>query len=238
MVHPTIILDVLAKIIKKISVGSKTIDICVFGDMAILEELNKYYNKKPVFKGIAFPTCISVNEVCGYNSPLPENSTSIKEGDLVKIELGAHVDGFAGFAAHTIVVQSDAKAAVTGKKADVILAAYKAIQAALRVIRPGQFNNKVTEVIAKCCEAYGVNAVEGVLSHDIKKHLVDGNKVIINKETFDQKVEDQEFQVNDVIALDVFVSSGEGKPKEVFILLLRLTFAQLFTKELLTELTH
>ena len=64
-------LDVLAKVIKKISVGSKIIDICVFGDMAILEELDKYYNKKPVFKGIAFPTCISVNEVCGYNSPLP-----------------------------------------------------------------------------------------------------------------------------------------------------------------------
>ena len=205
--------------------------------MAILEELNKYYNKKPVFKGIAFPTCISVNEVCGYNSPLPENSTSIKEGDLVKIELGAHVDGFAGFAGHTIVVQSDAKAAVTGKKADVILAAYKATQAALRVIRPGQFNNKVTEIISKCCEAYGVNAMEGVLSHDIKKHLIDGNKVIINKETFDQKVDDQEFQVHDVIVLDVFVSSGEGKPKEVFFSLCRLMFAQLSIKELLTELT-
>lgn len=55
--------------------------------------------------------------------------------------------------------------------------------------------------------------LEGVLSHDLKKHLIDGNKVILNKETFEQKVEDQEFQVNDVFALDVFVSSGEGKTK-------------------------
>ena len=118
------------------------------------------------------------------------------------------------------------------------MAAYKATQAALRVIRPGQFNNKVTEIISKCCEAYGVNAVEGVLSHDIKKHLIDGNKVILNKETFDQKVEDQEFQVHDVIVLDVFVSSGEGKPKEVSFFLFRLMSAQLSTKELSTELTH
>jgi len=47
--------------------------------------LSKVYNKKPTFKGIAFPTTISVNEVAGHNSPLPEDSTSIKEGDLVKI---------------------------------------------------------------------------------------------------------------------------------------------------------
>jgi methionyl aminopeptidase len=36
-------------------------------------------------------------------------------------------------------------------------------------------------LIAKVCESYGVNAVEGVLSHELKKHLIDGNKVIINK---------------------------------------------------------
>ncbi len=52
-----------------------------------------------------------------------------------------HVDGFVGLAAHTIVVQSDKNAPVTGKRADVILAAYKAAQAALRVIKPGKLNN-------------------------------------------------------------------------------------------------
>lgn len=208
-----LISDVLAKLIKKISVGSKIFDLCLLGDTSLIEDLSKVYNKKQVFKGIAFPTCISVNEVCGYNSPMPEESTSIKEGDLVKIELGAHVDGFAAFAAHTIIVQSDAKAVITGKKADVILAAYKATQAALRLIKPGNFNNQVTDAIAKVCDSYKVSPLEGVLSHDLKKHLIDGNKVIINRETFEHKVDDQEFQVNDVIALDVFVSSGDGKTK-------------------------
>jgi len=74
---------------------------------------------------LAFPTTISVNEVCAHNSPLPEDSTSIKEGDLVKIELGVHIDGFPAFVGHTLVVKSDNEP-VTGAKADVILAAYKA----------------------------------------------------------------------------------------------------------------
>ncbi len=61
MVPLSLIPDVLAKIIKKISVGSKIFDICLFGDTSLIEELHKVYNKKQVFKGIAFPTCISVN---------------------------------------------------------------------------------------------------------------------------------------------------------------------------------
>jgi len=49
---------------------------------------------------------------------------------------------------------------------------------------------------------------------NLKKHLIDGNFCIINKENFDQKVEDHEFNVNEVYALDIIVSTGEGKPKE------------------------
>jgi len=113
-----------------------------------------------------------------------------------------------------VVVQSDKNAPITGKKADVILAAYKAAQAAVRLLKPGNTNNQVTEVIQKISEAYQVTPLEGVLSHELKKHLIDGNKVIINKETFEQRVDPQEFAVHDVFALDVYVSSGEGKPKE------------------------
>lgn len=181
----------LAKLLKKISVGSKIFELCLWADSQIYEELSKVYNKKPTFKGLAFPTTISTNEICGYFAPLQEDSTNIKEGDLVKIELGVHVDGFASFVAHTVVVQSDKNAPITGKKADVILAAYKAAQAALRLLKPGHTNNEVTEVIQKVCDSYQVNPLEGVLSHELKKHLIDGNKVILNKETFEQRVDNQ-----------------------------------------------
>ena len=51
------------------------------------------------------------------------------------------------------------------------------------MIKEASSNNEVTAAIAKACEAYECQPVEGVLSHKIKKHLVDGNDVIINKET-------------------------------------------------------
>jgi curved DNA binding protein len=75
-------------------------------------------------------------------------------------------------------------------------------------------NTKVTQTIAKIAAEYETNPVEGVLSHKMKKHLIDGNDVIINKETPEQRVEEFEFAPGDVIGLDVYVSTGEGKPKE------------------------
>jgi hypothetical protein len=44
--------------------------------------------------------------------------------------------------------------------------------------------------------------------------LIDGNEVIINKETPEQRVEDWEFAPGDVISLDVFTTTGEGMGKE------------------------
>jgi methionine aminopeptidase len=44
--------------------------------------------------------------------------------------------------------------------------------------------------------------------------LIDGNEVIINKATTEQRVEDWEFVPGDVIALEVYVSSGDGMGRE------------------------
>ena len=55
-------------------------------------------------KGIAFPLCISVNEVCGHFTPLRDESEKLKNGDVVKLDLGVHIDGFIAMAAHTMVI--------------------------------------------------------------------------------------------------------------------------------------
>lgn len=52
-------------------------------------------------------------------------------------DLGAHIDGFIAVVAHTIVIGSSSATKVTGRKADVVLAAHFASQAALRLLKPG-----------------------------------------------------------------------------------------------------
>jgi len=53
-------------------------------------------------------------------------------------DLGCHIDGFIATAAHSLLVQADAAAPVDGRAAEVLAAAHTALEAALRLVRPGK----------------------------------------------------------------------------------------------------
>lgn len=90
-------------------------------------------------KGIAFPTCLSVNNcICHFSPSKNDPDQILKEGDVVKIDLGAHIDGFIAVAAYTVVCGATADKKITGRKADVILAAYHSGQAVLRMLKSGK----------------------------------------------------------------------------------------------------
>lgn len=206
-------LDAMKKAISLAVVGADIYTVCQTVDAFIEDEVKKVFNGKKTKKlerGIAFPACISVNHVVGHYSPLVDESVLLKEGDVAKIICGAHIDGYASNTAVTVVV-GDSK--VDGRKADVVLAAYHALKAAERVIRDQGTNQEVTEAITKVTSQYDCNAVEGVLSHTIKKYCIDGNNAIIGKEVPTQSVEEWIFVPGEVIGLDIYVSTGEGKPK-------------------------
>jgi curved DNA binding protein len=180
----------------------------------IEEEVKKTFaskKSKNLERGIAFPTCISVNHIMGHFSPLVDESQILLDGDMAKIICGSHFDGYAANAATTVVVGDGA---VAGRKADVVLAAWYAFQAAQRQIAEASTNHEVTEVIQKMAEQFQCNAVEGVLSHKVKRHIIDGNDVIINRVSPGNNVAEFQFAAGDVIGLDILVSSGEGKPRE------------------------
>jgi len=204
----------LVQVINEIQPGKKAIDLCIAGDK-LLEEALKPIFKDTKDKGISFPTCVSVNEIVGHYSPLPPDELTIKEGDVVKVDLGVQIDGYVAMAAHTVVASATPTMPTTDRKADLIAACHFAAEAAHRLLKPGKKNSDITAAIKKIAEIYKVSPMEGVLSHQIKRFIIDGNKSIINKETLDQKVEDFEFQENEVYCIDIVMSTGEGKSKEI-----------------------
>lgn len=201
--------------------GTKIYDIIQKGDKFLRDQLEKCFTKKKFMKSVAFPISIAVNEVCGNFNPIegeetkyPHEYVVLSEGDVVKIDLGVQIQGLPAMVSHTLVCSSKDEQ-VKGRKADVVLATYYAIQAALRMMNTNKTNNEITAVIAKIAAAFKVNPVEGVLSHRMKRDIIDGPEVIINKTTFDQKVETRKFVAGDIFGLDVIMSTGEGIPKEV-----------------------
>jgi len=198
------------------------VEICSFGDEVIKAAVASSYKSKKIDKGVAFPTCISVNETVCHYSPLAEESVTLKAGDTVRIDLGAHVDGYIAQVAHTIRVpgaaakaeEAKGEEASTDSLGDVVVAAHNAIEIATRLCAPGKKNSDVTAALAKVAGAYGVNLVQGTLSHQVKRFVIDGNKTILQKEDVENKVEEFEFQVGEAYCLDVCFSTGDGKPKE------------------------
>ncbi|KAI8465333.1 MAG: peptidase M24, structural domain-containing protein [Monoraphidium minutum] len=194
--------------------GAKVVDVCRIGDDLIQKEVQNIFKGKKFEKGIAFPTCVAANSVVGHFSPLSDDATAIKDGDLVKIDLGCHIDGWIATQATTIQVGAGGVAApITGRAADVVAAARTAFDVAIRMIKPGKKATEVSEKLAQAVAPFGCQLVEGVLSHDLKQFVIDGNKTILNRAAPDQKTEDCEFEPNEVYAIDIVVSSGEGKPK-------------------------
>jgi curved DNA binding protein len=151
--------------------------------------------------------------VVGHFSPLADCPAEIKEGDMVKIDLGAHIDGYIAQAAHTLVVQPEGAGPITGRAADVVAATNACYEAAARLIRPGKKASEVAPVLNAIAEAYGCNLVEGVMSHLMTRFIIDADKVVLNRPPPDQRTEDMEFEEGEVYAVDVIMSTGEGKPK-------------------------
>jgi len=206
---------VLKETVSLCKAGASVREICIAADKRIEEETGKAFKKdKNIQKGVAFPCCISVNNCICHFSPLnSEPDCTIQDGDMVKIDMGAHIDGFIAVVAHTVVA-SDGK--TTGRKADVMMAAHLCAEAALRLVKPGNETYIVTDTVQKIAESFECKPVEGMLSHQLNQNVIDGEKTIIQNPTEAQRKEHEkfDFELHEVYAIDVLISSGDGHGKE------------------------
>lgn len=162
-------------------------------------------------EGSAFPTSISVNNVVSHVSPLPSDpEITLKDGDVVKIMLGIHLDGYAVTHAETVHLSTK----TDGQAADVIKAAYEAAQVAMRSLKIGAKNWDVTEVVEKVAKDYGCSGVEGMLSCQHLQNVTDGKKRILLNPSPELKRDHEAatFEEGEVYGVDILVVTGsDGK---------------------------
>ncbi|XP_034022550.1 proliferation-associated protein 2G4-like isoform X2 [Thalassophryne amazonica] len=208
----------LRQVVEAAKPGVSVLSLCEKGDSYIMAETGKVFKReKEMKKGVAFPTSVSVNNCVCHFSPLKsEPDYTLKDGDLVKIDLGVHVDGFIANVAHSFVVGATKENPVTGRKADVIKAAHLCAEAALRLVKPGNQNTQITEAWNKITQSLKCMPIEGMLSHQLKQHIIAGEKTIIQNPSDQQRKDHEkvEFEVHEVYAIDVLISTGEGKARD------------------------
>ncbi|KAI8099981.1 peptidase M24, structural domain-containing protein [Halteromyces radiatus] len=209
--------SILPELVSRVSPGVSICDLCQYGDDLIeAMTLTEYKNAE---RGIAFPTCISVNNLIQHVSPLLDNDYLLKAGDVVKIELGAHMDGYIATAAHTTVVSLDLSQPITGPAADVICATYYACEAAIRMMKPGVKASEITRTISEIAAYFRCKPVENTYSSTIKRFVLRGGNDIENGFPEDMIVQDLEkydfeIQANQGYQVNVILTTGDGKTKQ------------------------
>jgi len=226
----TIAHKVLASVEKACVDGATLLSVAEAGDKQLEEETAKVYKGKKISKGIAFPTTISPDDLITPYTPLAtdaaEASKTLKAGSVVKIVLGAHIDGFAAIVGSTIVVPGGSDV-IEGEKADLLLAAHYMSEVFLRLIIPtsvsttgGEPTNekpitqgKINLLLGKVAEAYGVKIVESTTSFQFERNDIESKKRVVLNPAEGMKGEGIP-DVGEAWGIEVQVSSGSGKTKD------------------------
>ncbi|MDI9619739.1 MAG: type II methionyl aminopeptidase [Candidatus Nezhaarchaeota archaeon] len=146
----------------------------------------------------AFPCNVSVNSVAAhYTSRLGDASVLPPKG-LVKIDVGAHVNGFIADAAITIALSSDCE--------PLVQAAEKALEAAISNMRAGVKISFLGSTIESTIRNFGFKPIRNLSGHMLKQYMLHGEKNIPNVPV-ESKTSVEPFEV---YAVEPFATNGVG----------------------------
>ena len=157
-----IVSKVLSEIIDLIQPGMSTKDLDVFAEKRIRE-----MGAAPSFKGYhGFPAsiCSSINNEVVHG--IPNKNKIIKNGDLVKIDTGAYMDGFHGDSCVSICVGS-----VNKEVERLSNVAHEALYAGLSKIKAGNTLLDIAGAIEDVVKKNGFSVVEDYTGHGVGRNL-------------------------------------------------------------------
>lgn len=172
-----------------IKVGAKVVDICDAIENFILEKGG----------GLAFPVNVSRNEIAAhYTASGPNDTTTILEGDIVKVDIGVHVEGYVADGAFTVAFNEDLEKLVEASKA--------ALEAVIGIIRPNRETHKLGAVAEAAIKSNGYRPVRDLSGHILDQWELHGNKIIPAVTLpAGEKIEEGE-----VYAIEFFATTGTG----------------------------
>jgi len=149
----------------------------------------------------AFPVNIGINEIAAHYTPSFDDQTVLKEGDMVKVDIGLHVDGYISDNAFTIFV---------GKNSHPMIdVAKKAVEEARKVLRENVKIKEISEVIENVVSSSGFKVVRNLTGHFLDRYVVHGISIPNVKNEIEIQI-----PKGQVVAIEVFVTNGSGWVKE------------------------
>jgi len=166
--------------------------------LRVTEKIEKY-----VFDNggkLAFPTNLAINNVGAHWTPSSKTTDKFKKGDLVKLDVGVHIDGYIGDNALTVEIG-------TNNYNKMIDTSREALNAAIEVAGPGINVGMIGYAVQTTIENRGYKPIANLTGHGIKRYNLHSGISIPNVKENGGSI----LKAGDIIAIEPFVTDGAGR---------------------------
>ncbi len=176
---------------EKVKPGTKLLDIAEFVEGRIVE-----LGAQP-----AFPCNISIDSDAAHFTPKKGDSRVFEEGNVVKIDMGSHIDGYIADTATTIDL---------GDNERLVKASQEALNRAIENVYAGADTANIGNAIEEAIRGFGYKPIINLTGHGLQPYLTHTKPTIYNFGT-DRGVTLEEGMI---IAIEPFATDGSGKVVE------------------------
>ena len=173
---------------KKDWIGKTVFEICAH----VEDEIRKRGAK------CAFPVNTSINEVAAHYTAEPNDELTIKDDDLVKIDLGAQINGYIADTAVTVCYNPEYD--------NLVDAAQQSLDNAMSMIKIGVKSSDVGRTIEKTIKQMGFLPIANLSGHSLDQYTIHAGKSVPNIWSIGSFT----FDGNQAFACEPFVTTGEG----------------------------
>ena len=182
-------------------IGSTLAEICDY----VESEINKRGAK------CAFPVNTSLNEIAAHYTAEPNDPKTVSDTDLVKIDLGAQINGYIADTAVTVNYDPQYD--------QMVQTAEDALQNAMSMIKSGVKSKDVGRTIQKTIQDMGFKPIANLSGHSLDQYTIHAGKTVPNMWT----IGSFSFSENEAFACEPFVTTKNalgfvrnGKTKNIF----------------------
>ena len=178
---------ILRRSAQEIRVGGSYLDLVESIEVQVEEE----------GAALAFPLNLSLNEDAAHDTASPGDARVFTKGDVAKLDLGVQIDGYIADTATTIDL---------GSNSLLLEASERALDAAIKAVRPGATAGDLGAAIQKEIECRGYRPISNLTGHGLDRYILHRPPTIPNVGVNGGVVLEEGM----VFAIEPFATTGSG----------------------------
>lgn len=147
----------------------------------------------------AFPVNVSINEIAAHYTAEPDDQIVIKDTDVVKIDLGVHIDGYVADTAVTISYDP--------KYDQLIKVAELSLSEAIKIAKNNTKSSEIGKLIENTISHNGLKPIQNLSGHSLDQYIIHAGKSIPNIRTYGSSFS---LSSNQAYAIEPFVTTSDG----------------------------